>query len=161
MDAVALPLYVFKIPVCTPRCTGHQEAPCVHQLAIYLGAVVGLLLWDLFTAQLHLPLPSGGAPMTSLIIEGGNPAKSPAEAKELAKEYIARITLLAKWNQKRLADEMGISAQTITNWVAGRRTPETFRMIQLKHMVTRIENAIKRRAAEERRVAREVANDVM
>lgn len=91
-------------------------------------------------------------------IPKGRRPRVTTEGSEEAKDLVAKITLLSRWNQRELADVMGVTPQTITNWMSGHRCPDTLRMTQLRHMATRIENSVKKRKGEARRAAMEVEN---
>lgn len=69
---------------------------------------------------------------------------------------ISSILLMTKWSQIKLADVMGVHKQTVSNWITGYRTPDTFRIVQLRHMESRIRADIKSRTALERRIVKEV-----
>jgi DNA-binding transcriptional regulator YiaG len=88
---------------------------------------------------------------------GRTPRQTPEKVAEV-QEYVARITLISKWSQTDLAHVLEITPQTVTNWMAGRRVPNSFRMVQLKHLATRVENSVRKRDKATRRAAREVSN---
>jgi transcriptional regulator with XRE-family HTH domain len=70
------------------------------------------------------------------------PPESQLRVKK-ARNLVARIQLLTLWSQVDLAVHMGISSQTVSNWMNGHRAPTQATVSQLGFILKRIQTKIR------------------
>lgn len=51
---------------------------------------------------------------------------------------LGQILLLTRWTRRDLSEALGLSHQTVCNWMSGHRSPDGYRVIQLEALLTRI-----------------------